>query len=459
VYDFYSNGGWSNTGASTLDFQPSSQTLNLVNAPDRVESQFQFTMQLPQQSLLYAPSEPVWVNRPGNVMITSASGGENDPLAWFANPPIPQGADYQVRAAIADPSVANLEAAGTNYPSWVVNRYLEVPQNIEPAIQTLAVQIARGKNTPYDQAEAITKYLRGTIQYSITVQPPPPGVDPAVWVLFDTKKGFCNYYASDEVLMLRSIGIPARMAVGFAEGERSGDSFTVLNHDAHAWPEVYFPGIGWIEFEPTVIQNPIVRPAGKSQIANESNNNASSNANSHKPKENSSSESNSASKPLAFNSLLNNILLISFLLLVIGLMIFAFRRYRFLDQMPVYLSNGLGRIGVSTPSWINAWVNWNQTTSAEHSFASINWSLRWLGSPQPIYATAAERAAALIQLLPSAKEYIETVASEHQSALFTKRSPDLVRARRAGMIIILLTLRYKFLRFWSAISGADVYSG
>ena len=96
--------------------------------------------------------------------------------------------------------------------------------------------------------------------------------------------------------MLRSIGIPARMAVGFAEGESPSDlndsksiSYTVLNRDAHAWPEVYFPGIGWVEFEPTVSQNPIVRPTTKSQIANQQNNSA-SNANASKPNQNASPE-------------------------------------------------------------------------------------------------------------------------------------------------------------------------
>ena len=101
----------------------------------------------------------------------------------------------------------------------VQGRYLEVPQDIQPMFQTLAGQITTGKSTPYEKAEAITNYLRNTIQYSTTITPAPPGQDPAVWVLFDTKKGFCNYYASDEVLLLRSIGIPARIAAGFAEGE------------------------------------------------------------------------------------------------------------------------------------------------------------------------------------------------------------------------------------------------
>ncbi len=159
-----------------------------------------------------------------------------------------------------------------------------------------------------------------------------------------------------------------------------------------------------MEFEPTVSQSPIVRPETKSQIANQQNNSA-SNANANKPNQNASSESGTSTKPVIFdNTLLSDILLIVISLLIIGLMIFAFRRYRLLNQVPVYLSNGLERIGMSTPLWINNWIHWNQMTSVEHSFASINLSLRWLGSPQPISATAAERAAELAKLLPSAKD-------------------------------------------------------
>ncbi|HUI89326.1 MAG TPA: transglutaminase domain-containing protein [Anaerolineales bacterium] len=464
VYDVYADGQWSNSSASSLDFQPAAQNLNLVNFQNRVEAQFQFTMQLPGENLLYAPSEPVWVDQPGSVIVTSAGGGQDDPMAWFANPALLKGGRYQVRAEIADPSIAELESTDASYPTWVQDRYLEIPEDIRPAIQALAEQVTSGQPTPYDKAEAITNYLRETIQYSLTVPPPPAGEDPAVWVLFDYKKGFCNYYASDEVLMLRSIGIPARMAVGFAQGEMdntpsNGESFTVVNHDAHAWPEVYFPNIGWIEFEPTVNQNPIVRPLSNPEVAAQPNRNIPPDLNAVKPQEKPPSGSNAATGPLTFKALLTDLLSLALSFLVLGLMVFVFRRYRLLDYVPVYLSNGLERIGASTPSWVNAWISWTQMTSVERSFASINWSLRWLGSPQPIYATAIERAAELSKLLPSAKPYIEAVSAEHQSALFTRRAADLVRARQAGRMIVIHTLRFTILKFWNSISGGDVYSG
>jgi hypothetical protein len=82
------------------------------------------------------------------------------------------------------------------------------------------------------------------------------------YILFEAKEAYCDYYASSMIVMLRSLGIPARLAAGFARGtyEAEVDSFHVLNKDAHSWVEVYFPEYGWIEFEPTAAQPAIIRP-------------------------------------------------------------------------------------------------------------------------------------------------------------------------------------------------------
>jgi hypothetical protein len=84
------------------------------------------------------------------------------------------------------------------------------------------------------------------------------------YFLFDSKQGFCDYYATAMVVLARSAGIPARPAFGFATGtfDPSQGKYTVLQSDAHAWPELYFPGIGWVEFEPTAVMAEIPRPAG-----------------------------------------------------------------------------------------------------------------------------------------------------------------------------------------------------
>ena len=189
-----------------------------------------------------------------------------DVTAWVATTSLLEGSQYKVRALIADPSIEELRATQTEYPAWVTDRYLQVPEDIAPQLRELALEITAPYDTVYDKVQAITSYLRKEIKYETKITDAlPKNQDPVMWVLFDYKKGFCMYYASAETLMLRSIGIPARMAVGFVEGayDELEGQYVVTYKDSHAWPEVYFPGIGWVEFEPTSNQFPIERPETK----------------------------------------------------------------------------------------------------------------------------------------------------------------------------------------------------
>jgi len=116
--------------------------------------------------------------------------------------------------------------------------------------------------------------LRKNIDYSESVPPIPADQELIDWFLFDIRQGFCNYYASAEIIMLRSLGIPARLSVGYAQGEPiedMSDAYLVRQRDAHAWPEVYFPSIGWVEFEPTASQPDISRLEGSDDEDQNSN--------------------------------------------------------------------------------------------------------------------------------------------------------------------------------------------
>jgi len=115
----------------------------------------------------------------------------------------------------------------------------------------------------------VTNWLRDNIQYSRVTDPPPTGQDPLDWFLFDYKIGFCNFYASSEVMMLRVLGVPSRLAVGYASGtqETSSGVYEVRALDSHAWPDVYFPGFGWVPFEPTASQPDILRPESTGALA------------------------------------------------------------------------------------------------------------------------------------------------------------------------------------------------
>ncbi len=432
VYDNYNNGEWSSTPATTLGSHPQDGDLKIPDADNRSEALLQFTVQFPSQSLIYAPSQPVWVDHPGNVVAELTDTKLDDVLSWESISAIQRGGHYEVRAEIAYPNIQQLQGAGTQYPQWVKDRYLEIPENIKPEIQALAEKVSAGQADPFNKASAITNYLRANIQYVTSVPVPPANQDPVLWVLFNYKRGFCNYYASAEVLMLRSIGIPARMAVGFAQGEYQGGEYIIRQRDAHAWPEVYFPGTGWVEFEPTVSQDALVRPIAPPQangtpsgaILPQKLTGREGDVPSHVNPEASGTANN-----LPFTQTLpGRALLIASALLVIGMAVFLIQRSRLLVRMPVYLSATLEHNGITPPTWIQTWSRWNQLQPVERSFASINWSLRQFGKPQSMDATAAERSRLLKKLLPSAAADIEALTHEVESGLFTPRAADLSRA-------------------------------
>ncbi len=262
AYDQYVNNQWESVYAYTEPFTPDQPSIPLaeLHAPG---SEFIFSTSRVYLGLLVTPAHPLWVSRPSVLTFAPATDDTIDPLMIRADPPILIGEQYVVHASIYNPTILQLQQAGVIYPAWVRDHYLQLPENLSPRITQLAQNISSDADTPYDKAIAITKYLREAITYSTRVDVPQDGTDPLVWFLFDARKGFCNYYATAEVILLRSVGIPARMVVGFAEGEyQPPDKYTILEKDAHAWPEVYFPGIGWVEFEPTSSQPVLNRAPG-----------------------------------------------------------------------------------------------------------------------------------------------------------------------------------------------------
>jgi hypothetical protein len=110
-------------------------------------------------------------------------------------------------------------------------------------------------------AETIESYLRTTYHYAPSVRAPPPGRDPVDFFLFDLKEDFCEYFASSMAVMLRELGVPARVVEGYTTGtlDPLSGKYVVKELDAHAWVEAYFPSYGWIEFEPTPSQAPFLR--------------------------------------------------------------------------------------------------------------------------------------------------------------------------------------------------------
>jgi transglutaminase-like putative cysteine protease len=144
-----------------------------------------------------------------------------------------------------------LKAAGDDYPENIKRLYLQLP-TLDKRVVPFAQQITARATTAYDKAAAMELYLRSKFGYTLTLTGK-PGQDPLAHFLFETKAGHCEYFATSMTIMLRTLGIPAREVNGFLPGEYNdlaGD-YVVRASDAHSWVEVYFPGNGWITFDPT----------------------------------------------------------------------------------------------------------------------------------------------------------------------------------------------------------------
>ncbi|WP_454044166.1 transglutaminase family protein [Cellulosimicrobium sp. Marseille-Q8652] len=134
--------------------------------------------------------------------------------------------------------------------------YLDVPASShEQDIRDLAAQVVQGSPTRYDQALALQTYFRDAATFTYSTQVPPGDSGDAVWDFLQQRTGYCVQFATAMTMMARTLGIPARLGVGFLPGQRTDDTtFQVTGRDSHAWPELYFPGQGWVRFEPTPAQ-------------------------------------------------------------------------------------------------------------------------------------------------------------------------------------------------------------
>ncbi len=155
----------------------------------------------------------------------------------------------------------DLEGAGMDYPRSITDTYLELPDSATEETRDLANEIVAraGAATPFDQAIAIQDYLRQNFTYRLDAGPAPDGRDIVDYFLFESRVGRCDHYASSMAVMLRMLGVPTRIVTGFAPVslDPGMNGYVYRGRDAHAWVEVYFPGFGWIPFEPTPSQEPV----------------------------------------------------------------------------------------------------------------------------------------------------------------------------------------------------------
>ena len=163
------------------------------------------------------------------------------------------GVPYQVTSAVSTATAEDLNTANDDYAPWVWTRYTQLPPDMPPRVAELARQITAGAETPHEKAVAVEQYLKNSLDYNLEIDPPPFGEDGVDYFLFDSRQGYSEYFGSAMTVLMRSLGIPARMVTGYSIGTRIRDSqtYVVSDHHSHGWAEVYFQGYGWIPFEPT----------------------------------------------------------------------------------------------------------------------------------------------------------------------------------------------------------------
>lgn len=251
TYDFYTGSSWRATETEKVD---------KVTPPSLGRERFDatFALQVPQQSLLFAANEPVKVSIPAQFQ-TGADRTYSIALRAVRSG---QAAEtYTVTSFVSVVDKAVLRRAPSVSPDYVRQKYLQLPSTLPQRVRDLAHKVAGNQSNPYDIAETIESYLRVTYHYAPQVKAPPPGRDPVDYFLFDLKEDFCEYFASAMTVMLRELGVPARVVEGYTTGalDPNTGKYVVKELDAHAWVEAYFPNYGWIEFEPTPSQAPFLR--------------------------------------------------------------------------------------------------------------------------------------------------------------------------------------------------------
>jgi len=257
AYDHYDGRSWSNSLALR---RPLARSMEGVFQMSETDAFTERPGHLRQEILIEALDTPALFGVPfvqavsGTFLALQTDGMGNVYL------PYPLSARFQYTAFSMPSRLQEHErrAATLVYPEAISRRFLQLPPMSE-RIGALARQVTSQARTAYEKANALQRHLQGNYTYSLDVTGESQ-VNPVEDFLFIRKTGYCEHYATAMVVMLRTLGIPARLATGYLKGEWNdfGKYYTVRQRDAHAWVEVFFPRSGWVTFDPTPSEGAVV---------------------------------------------------------------------------------------------------------------------------------------------------------------------------------------------------------
>src|SRR5262245_19399829 len=166
--------------------------------------------------------------------------------------PLSQRIQYEVLSEIPNRRTFVDSPTEDSIPDNIKSRYLQLPGDMDPRIAQIATEITKKGKSTFEKASLIEGYLKRNYRYTLNLTWA-PGRQPLSTFLFDAKIGHCEYFASSMAILLRAVGIPTRLVNGFMMGEYNpvARDYIIRESDAHSWIDVYIPGRGWIEFDPT----------------------------------------------------------------------------------------------------------------------------------------------------------------------------------------------------------------
>ncbi|QLD89354.1 DUF4129 domain-containing protein [Natronomonas salina] len=238
TYDRYTGGGWVRTG-SLQNYQGP-----LAGPPgESAELQQRFTAET-DIATLPAANKPTQIrDAPVPVQVTEA--GSFQPAS-----PLHPGESYAVESQEPTASASELRAAGSDAPPEIRERYTQLPSSVPDRVEERTSRLTANAENDYDTARVLERWFREDYGYSLDVQRPRGNV--ADTFLFEMDQGYCTYFATTMVTMLRTQDVPARFVTGYTTGQQVGDGeWVVRGYNSHAWVEVYFPEHGWVQFDPT----------------------------------------------------------------------------------------------------------------------------------------------------------------------------------------------------------------
>jgi transglutaminase-like putative cysteine protease len=248
-FDRYSGGRWSRTQFAGEEVRRLQDVYILLRPPADTDKAYEINLDPMDEAVLFLPEGTAALQVPPTIR-----AGRNRYREVLHAP----GFDFRYRGRVDGPLTytafvgADRRGISERIPAALQQRYLGVPAGYE-RVAALARRIAGGATDPRAQAQRIERYLRGSGDYSYTLdQPDTEGRDPLHAFLFEAKAGHCEYFSTAMAIMLRTLGVPARNVTGFlgADYNPYGDYYAVRNGNAHSWVEVFADG-RWITFDPT----------------------------------------------------------------------------------------------------------------------------------------------------------------------------------------------------------------